>query len=73
MNRLVRLYACNFLTTEKILKVGDNLNLLDLDMSNQLDDEDIWASISDLEKLEDTLSFFSAIRNFTSLQQKRCW
>ena len=70
MNRLVRLYASNFLNHETIQSISDNLKNLDFDLVNQLKNEDLgigdetWASISDLEQLHDTTPFFQAVRAF---------
>jgi hypothetical protein len=41
MNRLVRLYASNFLTSDTILAANDNLRLLNLSEENQLSNEDL--------------------------------
>ena len=70
MNRLVRLYATNFLSDDSILAASDNLKNLDFDEANEVSNEnlgigdDTWASVSDLEHLHDTVPFFEAIRGF---------
>ena len=70
MNRLVRLYASNFLSEDSILAGSDNLKNLDFDEANQVSNEnlgigdDTWASVSDLEHLHDAAPYFEAIRHF---------
>ena len=77
MNRLVRLYASNFLTADTILEAGANLKLLKFDASNHLANEnlgigtDTWASVSDLEESEDPALFFNAVRNFYQSSTKK--
>ena len=69
MNRVVRLYASNFLKADTILEAGANLKSLKLDASSQLTDEnlgigtDTWTSVAKLEEVEDTAPFFTAVRN----------
>ena len=70
MNRLVRLYAPNFLSEETILAASDNLKNLEFDEANQVCNKDLgighdtWASVSDLEHLHNTAPFFEAVRAF---------
>ena len=70
MNRLVRLYASNFLTSDVILAASDNLRHLDFAEVNQLSNEDLgigtetWLSIAELEATHDTAPFFEAVRGF---------
>ena len=70
MNRLVRLYASNFLTSDTILAANDNLRLLDLAEENQVTNEDLgigtetWMSVAELESTHDTAPFFEAVRGF---------
>ena len=53
MNRVVRLYASNFLKADTILEAGANLKSLKLDASNQLTDEnlgigtDTWTNVAE--------------------------
>ena len=70
MNRLVRLYAANLLTTEAILEATDNLTLLNFDAINQLPDENLgigdntWVALAEVEQEYDTKSFFTSVRKF---------
>ena len=70
MNRLVRLYASNFLTNETILEAGNNLKQLSMEAESLLADEKIgigtetWVSVAELEETDDTTPFFQAIRDF---------
>ena len=70
MNRLVRLYASNFLSTEAVLEASDNLRSLVLSEENQVANEelgigsDTWVSVTELEATHDTTPFFNAVRAF---------
>ena len=70
MNRLVRLYASNFLTTDTIIAASDNLCHLVFDEENQVSDENVgigretWVSVAGLEATYDTTPFFTAVRQF---------
>ena len=70
MNRLVRLYAANFLTNETILEASDKLTHLNFDATNQLPDENLgigdntWAALAVVEQEHDTKFFFASIRKF---------
>ena len=70
MNRLVKLYASNLLSNTAILAAGDNLGNLDLDVTNQVEDENLgigistWEYLHDLEEELDIKPFFRAVRNF---------
>jgi hypothetical protein len=70
MNRIVRLYASNFLTSDTILAANDNLRLLDFAEENQVSNEDLgigtktWMSVAKLESTHDTAPFFEAVRGF---------
>ena len=48
MNRLVRLYAANLLTTDAILAANDNLTLLSFETSSQLSNENLGIGDSTL-------------------------
>ena len=77
MNRLVWLYASNFLSEETILAASDNLKNLEFDEANQVCNEDLgighdtWASVFDLEQLHDTAPFFEAVRAFYMSSTKK--
>ena len=64
MNRLVRLYASNFLTSNTILAANDNLRHLEFAEENQVLNEDLgigtetWVSVAELEATLDTAPFF---------------
>ena len=66
MNRLVRLYASNLLSSETILAAGNNLRNLKLEVDNQLTNDQLgigdetWISVAALEEIEDTAPFFEA-------------
>ncbi len=70
MNRLVRLYASNFLTTDQILETNENLRLLDFVQENDVSNEELgignetWISVAELEFTYDTAPFFEAVRGF---------
>lgn len=70
MNRLVRLYASNFLTSDTILAANDNLRNLEFAEENQVSNEDLgigtetWMTIAELEATHDTAPFFNAVRAF---------
>ena len=55
MNRLVRLYASNFLTSDTILAANDNLRHLEFTEENQVSNEDLgigtetWATVAELK------------------------
>ena len=55
MNRLVRLYASSFLTSDTILAANDNLRHLDFAEENQVLNEDLgigtetWVTVAELE------------------------
>ena len=86
MNRVVRLYASNFLKADTNLEARANLKSLKLNASNQLTDEnlgigtdtwtmvgtDTWASVAELKEVEDTAPFFTAVRNLYKALQRRC-
>lgn len=68
MNRLVKLYAANVLTTDSIQAAGDNLKNLKFD--NQLGNEYLgigtstWACVESLEKEHSNKQFFDAVKRF---------
>lgn len=70
MNRLIRLYASNFLTSDTVLEARNNLRNLKFDVDNQLSNEELgigdetWVSVAVLEETEDTTPFFEAVRCF---------
>ncbi len=70
MNRLVRLYAANLLTTEAILEANKNLRWLDFDATKQLPGESLgigdstWVALAVVEQEHDTKPFLASIINF---------
>ena len=71
MNRLVKLYAANVLTTASIQAAGENFKNLKFD--NQLEKEHLgigsntWISVAELEQEHDTKPFFDAVKKNLAL------
>ena len=68
INRLVRLYAVNILTTASIEAASGNFK--GLNFTDQLEDEnlgignDTWIAVATMEEEHDTKPFFVAVRKF---------
>ena len=77
MNRLVKLYASNFLTTDPVLAANENLRNLVLSEENQVADEDLgirndtWVSLAEVEATHDTAPFFRAVKAFYEKSTKK--